>query len=141
MFYSGNYWPEQINSTVDKEICDWLSKVLHLIPLEPRPIGYDPIKEKYLTKENIKELGYAGEECWQSITKKDVAGLGKAMTKTFYAWKKILPLTIPDNLMKKIENEYLLNYPGAITSGCGGGYAVIASEKEIPGAMKIKVRY
>ena len=37
-------------------------------------MGYDPIKEKFLTKENIKELGDSGEQCWQSIIKKDVAG-------------------------------------------------------------------
>lgn len=140
LFYRGNYWPEQIESTTDKEICDWLSMVLHLIPLKPRPIGYDPIKEKHLTKGNIKELGDAGEQCWQSIIKKDIVGLGNSMSKSFLAWKKILPLTVPDNLMKEMETKYFPNYYGAITSGSGGGYVVVASEKEIPGAIKIKIR-
>jgi cytidyltransferase-like protein len=141
LYYHGGYWPEQIESTTDKKICDWLSTVLHLIPLEPRPIGYDPIKEKVLTKENIKKLGDAGELCWQSILKKDIAGLGKSMSETFIAWKKILPLTVPDHLMKEMETKYFPNYAGAITSGSGGGYVVVASEKEIPGAIKIKIRY
>ena len=141
LFYNGNYWPEQIESTIDKEICDWLSTVLYLFPHKPRPNGYDPIKEKELKKENIKELGDAGELCWQSILKKDIVGLGKSMSKTFFAWKKILPLTVPDNLMKEMEIKYLPNYYGAITSGSGGGYVVVASEKEIPGAIKIRIRY
>ena len=141
LFYAGNYWPEQIDSTIDNDICDWLSTVLHLIPLSPRPIDYDPIKEKVLTKEHIKALGEAGELCWQSILKKDIAGLGQSMSKTFIAWKKILPLTVPDNLMKEMETKYFPNYYGAITSGSGGGYVVVVSEKDIPGAIKIKIRY
>ena len=141
LFYNGNYWPEKIESTIDKEICNWLSTVLHLIPLKPRPNGYDPIGKKEITKEDIKELGNAGELCWQSILKKDVVGLGKSMSQTFFSWKKILPLTVPDNLMKEMETKYFPNYYGAITSGSGGGYVVVASEKEISGAIKIKIRY
>jgi cytidyltransferase-like protein len=141
LFYNGNYWPKQINSTIDKEICDWLSTVLNLIPLKPRPNDYDPIKERELTKKNIKQLGDAGELCWQSILNKDIAGLGESMSKTFYAWKKILPLTVPAYLMKEMESKYFPNYYGAITSGSGGGYVVVASEKQIPDAIKIKIRY
>jgi hypothetical protein len=40
-----------------------------------------------------------------------------------------------------MENIYFNNYPGAITSGCGGGYIIVASENEVPGEVKIKVRY
>ena len=140
LYYNGGYWPEKIDYTTDKEICDWLSNVLYLIPLEPRPEGYDPIKEKYLTKENVKELGDAGELCWQSIMNKNIAGLGESMTRSFLAWKKILPLTVSDYLMDEIKKKYISKYYGAITSGSGGGYAVVASEKEIPGAIKIKVK-
>jgi cytidyltransferase-like protein len=141
LLYNGNFWPEQIDSIIDKETCEWLSKVLHLIPLEPRPIGYDPIQNKNLKKEFVKELGDAGEQCWQSINKKDVVGLGSSMTKSFLSWKKMLPNVVPDYVMKEMETIYFPNYPGAITSGSGGGYVVVASEKEITGAIKIKIRY
>jgi cytidyltransferase-like protein len=141
LFYNGDYWPEKIESTIDKETCEWLSTVLHLIPLDPRPDGYDPIKEKNLIFGNIKELGEAGEQCWQSIIKKDIVGLGKSMTKTFYAWKKILPCTVPDIIMKEMETNYFPNYYGAITSGSGGGYIVVVSDNEIDGAIKIRVRF
>ena len=33
-----------------KDTCEWLSDVLHLVPLEPRPDGYDPLKEMHLEK-------------------------------------------------------------------------------------------
>ncbi|MFZ1288785.1 MAG: adenylyltransferase/cytidyltransferase family protein [Melioribacteraceae bacterium] len=141
LFYNGSFWPEKINSTIDNETCEWLSKVLHLVPLEPRPIGYDPIQEKNLTKIIIKELGEAGEQCWQSIVKKDIIGLGESMSKTFLAWKKMLPYTVPNYVMKEMESKYFPNYSGAITSGSGGGYVVVASENEIEGALKVKVKF
>jgi cytidyltransferase-like protein len=141
LFYNGDYWPEYTESTTENDICDWLSDVLHLVPLEPRPDGYDPLKIMHLEKHLIKELGEAGNNCWESILRKDIAGLGKALTGTFLSWKKILPLTVPDWVMHEMESKYFPDYPGAITSGSGGGYVIVASEKPIEGAIKIRVRY
>lgn len=45
---------------MDKETCEWLSNVLHLVPLTPRPNNYDPLKEKNLKMEYVKSLGEAG---------------------------------------------------------------------------------
>ena len=139
--YNGGYWPEKIESTVDEETCKWLSDVIHLVPLEPRPQGYDPLKIMTLENTIVKELGEAGEKCWEAIMKKDIAMLGKSMTDTLLSWKKMLPLTVPDWVMQEFETKYLPYYPGAITSGSGGGYMMVASEKAVPGAIKIKVRY
>jgi hypothetical protein len=63
------------------------------------------------------------------------------MTKTFLAWKEMLPYTVPDCVMKEMESKYFPHYLGAITSGSGGGYVVVASEEEIAGSLKIKVRF
>jgi cytidyltransferase-like protein len=141
LYYEGEYWPSQIDSTRDKDLCDWLSNTIHLIPLEPRPIGYDPLKEKNLAIHNVKKLSDAGEQCWKSILQKDAAGLGESMTKTFLAWKEMLPYTVPDCVMKEMESKYFPHYLGAITSGSGGGYVVVASEEEVAGSLKIKVRF
>jgi cytidyltransferase-like protein len=139
--YNGGYWPEKIESTTRQDICDWLSDVLYLVPLEPRPQGYDPLKIMNLKKSLIKELGDAGDRCWESVLNKDIKGLGKSMTDTFLSWKKILPLTVPDWIMDLFTTKYFPAYPGAITSGSGGGYVMVASEKPVEGAVKIKVRY
>jgi cytidyltransferase-like protein len=141
LYYTGAYWPDKIQSSVDRDICDWLSDVIYLVPLKPRPDGYDPLKEMHLEKRFIKALGEAGDSCYDSILKKDIRGLGKAMTETLIMWKKILPLTVPDDIFREMEINYFSNYPGAITSGCGGGYVIVASEKEVEGSIKIKVRY
>ncbi len=141
LYYSGGYWPRNIQSTTNSEICEWLSGVLHLVPLEPRPDGYDPLKIMHLEKPLIRQLGEAGESCWEAILGKDITGLGKALTNTLLSWKKILPLTVPDSVMAEMESKYLSGYPGAITSGSGGGYVIVASEKPVEGAIRIKVRY
>jgi len=115
--------------------------VIHLVPVHPRPVGYDPLKLMNLEKSLIRELGEAGDSCWESIINKDVDGLGKSMTTTVRAWKKILPLTVPDQIMDELETKYFPNYPGAITSGSGGGYIMVASDKPVDGAVRVKVRY
>lgn len=141
LYYNGGYWPEWIESSTKEDTCEWLSDVLHLVPLEPRPDGYDPLKEMHLEKPLIRELGEAGDLCWEAINNKDIIKLGNALSNTFLSWKKILPLTVPDWVMTEMETKYFPNYPGAITSGSGGGYVIVVSEKEVEGAIKIKVRY
>ncbi len=141
LYYNGGYWPDKINSTIDESTCAWLSDVIHLVSLKPRPAGYDPLKEMHLEKPFVKVLGEAGDLCWESIIKKDINGLGKGMTDTFLMWRKILPVTVPDDIMKVMETKYFQAYPGAITSGSGGGYVIVVSDKPVEGALKIKVRY
>jgi cytidyltransferase-like protein len=141
LYYNGDYWPENIESTVKEDICDWLSDVIYLVPLKPRPEGYNPIKEMHLEKQFIRELGEAGDRCWESILKKDINGLGKSLTDTILAWKKILPLTVPDDVLKEMETKYFSEYPGAITSGSGGGYVIVVSKKPVEGSIKIRIRY
>jgi len=141
LFYNGAYWPDRIDSNTESDTCDWLSKVLHLIPLEPRPDGYDPLKEKHLEKKLIKELGESGDKCWQAIINKNINQLGAALSQTFISWRKILPHTVPDWILKEMETKYFPNYPGAITSGSGGGYVIVVSDKMVDNAIKIKIRY
>ena len=141
LYYNGKYWPNNIESMIEAGTCDWLSGVLHLIPLIPRPEGYNPLVEKMLTTENVKELGEAGNLCWEGIMERDVNKLGAGMKQTFLSWKKMLPYTVPDWVSEEMDTNWFPNYPGAITSGSGGGYVIVASDKEIAGAMKIKVKY
>ncbi|MGA9118575.1 MAG: adenylyltransferase/cytidyltransferase family protein [Bacteroidota bacterium] len=141
LYYDGKYWPSRIDSTRDKNLCEWLSSIIHLIPLEPRPTGYDPLLEKHLTGDIVRELGCAGEQCWTSILQRDAAGVGTSMTRTLLAWKKMLPYTVPDDVMKEMETKFFPFTLGATLSGSGGGYAVVVSEKEIAGSLKIKIMF
>jgi cytidyltransferase-like protein len=139
LYYAGKYWPEKIDSTRDKETCRWLENVLHLVPLKPRPMGYDPLEVKKLGRRWVKQLGDSGEACYASILKRDVAGLGASLRKSLEAWQKILPKTVPDSVLQEIRKYS--SFPGATFSGAGGGYVIVASEKKIEGALKIRIRY
>jgi len=139
--YDGGYWPSNIENTMDPETCEWLSEVLHLAPLEPRPEGYNPLVEKNLTSSLVKNLGESGKKCFEAIQKKDVSLLGEAMKETFLIWREMLPHTVPDWVMKEMQNNYFPKYSGAITSGSGGGYIVFPSERKMEGTLKIKIRY
>lgn len=140
LVYNGKFWPDKIESLFDAETCDWLSSVLYLVPLAPRPEGYNPLVERFLSIENVKELGAASDVCWAGIVEKDVNKLGEGMKRTFLAWRKILPYTVPDWVLQELNANWFPFYPGAITSGSGGGYVIVASGKEVPGAMKIRVK-
>ena len=139
--YDGKFWPKHIESTVDPETCDWLSNVLHLAPLQPRPEGYNPILKKNLDPKIIKRLGDSGNSCYEAILKKDVKLLGESMKESFLAWSEMLPYTVPEWVMKEMQTNYFPKYSGAITSGSGGGYIVFPTEEEVEGTIKVKVRY
>lgn len=139
LYYAGKYWPEKIESTRDKQTCEWLEAVLHLIPLEPRLPGYDPLVVKNLEYKWAKQLGESGELCYTSILNHDVKGLGKSLIQSLEAWQNILPKTVLDSTLNEIKHYSA--HPGATFSGAGGGYIIVASDEEIEGATKIKIRY
>ncbi len=139
--YNGKYWPENIENTVDRETCEWLSDVLHFAPLQPRPDGYNPILSKNLDPKIIKRLGKSGDACYDAILKKDIKQLGESMKESFLCWSEMLPYTVPNWVMEEVQTNYFSKYPGAITSGSGGGYVVFPSEEEVEGTFKVKVRF
>jgi len=68
-----------------------------------------------------------------------VRGLGQSMSQTLEMWRKILPLTVPEWVMEEVKKICRPSRGGHIR--CGGGYLMIASEHEIEGAVRIRVRY
>lgn len=139
--YNGKFWPNHIETIQDADICEWLSKVLHLVPLQPRPEGYNPISEKKLTKRGVEKLGESGYNCFEAIRKKDVKLLGESMKETFLCWSEMLPCTVPGLVMEEMKTNYFSKYSGAITSGSGGGYVIFPSEEKIEGTIKVKIRF
>lgn len=139
--YNGKFWPNHIENIQDKETCEWLSGVLNFVPLQPRPLGYNPILNKNLNPNIVKRLGESGEACFDAILKKNVKLLGESMKETFMCWSEMLPYTVPNWVMEEMQTNYFPFYSGAITSGSGGGYVVFPSEEKINGAIKVKVRF
>jgi hypothetical protein len=140
----GGIFPAHIESLNDVGTGRWLEGVLHLLPVEPRPEGYSPLGEKNLDPHWIARLGQAGRECFESIRCRDLAGLGISLNLNMKCWEKLLPQVVRHPLLKVdllgLLKAYQKQYPGAMYSGCGGGYLLVVSKEPVPGSFKIKVR-
>jgi hypothetical protein len=142
--HEGGIFPVHVESNNDPEVARFLERVIHMIPVEPRPEGYSPLREKHLSSEWIGRLGQAGRDCFDAIVRKDAAALGASMNLTMSCWETLLPGTVRHHTLKldlmRLLKVYQEQYGGAMYSGCGGGYLYVVSEKPVPGAFKVKVR-
>src|SRR5208337_2927420 len=68
----GGVFPAHIESCNHAKVARWLEKVLHLIAVEPRPEGYNPLGVKNLEPRWVARLGQSGKDCFDSIVKMDV---------------------------------------------------------------------
>lgn len=141
---NGGVFTAHIESCNSPKVAKWLSNVLHLIPVEPRPEGYSPLGIKNLNPAWIARLGQSGKDCYAAIRHRDVASLGASLNLTMKCWEKLLPQTVRHPLIKvdlvSLLKVYQQRYAGAMYSGCGGGYLIVVADEPVPGAFKIKVR-
>ncbi len=137
-------FPAHIESCNDPAVAAWLSRVLHILPVAPRPDGYNPLETKNLDPAWIARLGRSGRDCYNAIVTRDIERLGGSMNECMKCWEAILPGTVRHATLRvdlvELLEFYQSRYPGAMYSGCGGGYLFVASEHPVPGAFTIQVR-
>jgi hypothetical protein len=142
--YRGGIFPCNIETCVDPQVVRWLENVIYLVPVMPRPEGYNPLGIKNLDPKWIRRLGETGKRCFDAILRMDIIALGKSMNDCMKCWEKILPHTVRHPTIKidlvGLLKYYQKNYPGAMYSGCGGGYLIVVSNEPVPGGFKIKIR-
>ena len=142
--FEGGIFPRHIESNNDPEVARFLERVIHMLPVEPRPAGYSPLDVKNLEPQWIERLGQSGKDCFDAIVRKDMAALGAAMNLTMACWETILPGIVRHPSLKldllALLRFYQQRYAGAMYSGCGGGYLYIVSPEPVPGAFNVKVR-
>jgi len=140
----GGVFPSHIESCNSPHVARWLEKVLHLLPVEPRPERYSPLGEKHLEPAWIARLGRTGKDCFDAIRRRDVKALGASFNETMWCWEKLLPHVVKHPLikidLKSLLTVYQKNYPGAMFSGCGGGYLMVVANETVPGAFTVKLR-
>ena len=140
----GGVFTSHIESCNSLRVARWLSNVLHLIPIEPRPDGYSPLGVKNLEPKWVARLGQSGKDCYDAIVKLDVKKLGASLNLNMKCWETLMPHIVRHPALRvdlmPILQAYQRQYPGAMYSGCGGGYLIVASEKPVPGAFQVNVR-
>ena len=140
----GGVFPAHIESLNNARTARWLEKVLHLLPVEPRPEGYSPLGQKNLEPQWVARFGQSGQDCFEAIRRRDVAALGRSFNLNMKCWEALLPQVVRHPLIKLdlpgLLRAYQQRYPGAMYSGCGGGYLIVAAEEPVPGSFTVKVR-
>ncbi len=145
--HEGGYFPVHIESNNDPNVAQWLEKVIHMLPINQRPEAYNPFGDENLDPEWIRRLGQTGKDCYDAIINMDANGLGASMNECMKCWETIFPHVVRHPLLEKagvdllsILEHYQSIYPGAMYSGCGGGYLYVVSEEQVPGSINIKIR-
>jgi hypothetical protein len=142
--FEGGIFPAHIESNNSPKVARWLEKVLHLIPVGPRPEGYSPLGIKNLEPKWVARLGQSGRDCFSAIIKMDAQALGASLNLNMRCWETLLPQVVRHPLLCAdlipLLKAYQQQYFGAMYSGCGGGYLIVVSEKPVPGAFKVIVR-
>lgn len=140
----GGVFPAHIENTCDQRIARWLEASIHLIAVNQRPPGYNPLGVKNLDAEWVRRLGRSGQSCYDAILARDIEALGASMNECMECWEALLPQTVAHPTithdLKKLLRWYQSRYPGTMYSGCGGGYLIVASDAEVPGSFRIQVR-
>lgn len=142
--YEGGYFPVHVESNNEPGIAAWLEEIIHIVPVAPRPEGYNPLGIKNLDPDWVRRLGQSGKDCYAAITDRDILALGASLNECMRCWESLLPQTVRHPTIKTdllaILDYYQCRYAGAMYSGCGGGYLFVASDEEVPGSIRIKVR-
>jgi hypothetical protein len=141
---NGGVFPSHIESLNSPRVARWLERVLHVLTIEPRPDGYSPLGRKNLDPNWIARLGRTGQDCFDAIRRMDVNALGTSLNDCMRCWETILPHVVKHSSLKldllAILRAYQAEYPGAMYSGCGGGYLFVASDDPVPGAFHVNIR-
>ncbi len=142
--FEGGTYPVHIESNRDPQVAAWLEGVLYLVPVLQRPPGYNPLEIKNLDPQWIRRLGQSGKDCFDAIVARDLRGLGATLNACMACWEAILPGTVRHATiqldLKALLQYYQARYPGAMYSGCGGGYLFVLSPEPVPGGFQVKVR-
>jgi len=142
--HTGGYFPVHVETCRDEMVANWLERVIHLVPVNQRPEGYGPLGVKNLDAAWVRRLGQSGKDCYAAILARDSAGLGESMNECMRCWEALLPHTVRHATIRVdlagLLSYYQRRYPGAMYSGCGGGYLYVVSEEPVPGGFQVKVR-
>jgi hypothetical protein len=141
---NGGVFPAHIETLTEVKVARWLESVVHLLPVGPRPMGYNPLGVKHLDPTWIARLGNSGKACFDAIGAMDLKALGTSMNECMRCWEALLPDTVRHKTLTvdlpRLLEAYQTRYPGAMYSGCGGGYLFVASNAPVPGAFHVRVR-
>jgi hypothetical protein len=140
-FYEkGEYWPAKFETITDLETIKWLEDRLFMIMLWPRPADFVVLENTNITSENVLALTRAAEKAWQGLKSRDISTFSEGFTDSFKAQVTMFPKMLNQRIEDVIDSYRNIASAWKLSGAGGGGYLILISEKEIPNAIKIKIR-
>ncbi|HLP75013.1 MAG TPA: adenylyltransferase/cytidyltransferase family protein [Bacteroidales bacterium] len=140
-FYEkGEYWPAKFETITDLETIKWLEDRLFMIMLWPRPADFVVLENTNITSENVLALTRAAEKAWQGLKSRDISTFSEGFTDSFKAQVTMFPKMLNRRIEDVIDSYRNIASAWKLSGAGGGGYLILISEKEIPNAIKIKIR-
>lgn len=98
------------------------------------------LQEKQINAGGAAALAAAADHCWQAIRGKDLRAFGEATRAAFDAQTVLFPRML-DGGITSINGDYRDSAYGWKLSGAGGGgYLILVTHRDIPGAIRITIR-
>lgn len=138
--YNGNYWPESILPFNEEKTLKWLESHLNFLPLSPRQPDFDVLAGTNITQKSAKSLADAANRVWSSILNRNAYSFGQAFTASFKAQVAMFPNMVNEDILKMIDSFKDRAIGWKLSGAGGGGYLVLISEQQIPGAFRIRIR-
>ncbi len=137
-------FPARVESCTDGAVARWIERVIKVLPVAPRPAGYEPLAVQNLDPAWIARLGKSGLACWEAILAMDAPALGESMNECMRCWETLLPHVVrsPSSSvdLAGLLRHYQERSHGAMYSGCGGGYLYVVSDASVSGSFNVQVR-
>jgi cytidyltransferase-like protein len=140
LYYSGNYWPEKIESCRQEDILAWLEEHLALVTLGPRGGGFSVLADTLISAKPAARLAAAAENCWNAILQKNAAEFGKHFTESLEAQVAMFPHMMDSSVRDTIDSYRSRALGWKLSGAGGGGYLILVSEKPMAGTINVKIR-
>ena len=139
--FKDSYWPDNIMSNVDRQVCEWISDHVYLKQTKPRPMGYEVFDgRESFTEDLVRAHSELGEECWRSIDSMDLKSFGEIVSRVHESQKAMIPGYEHESLSLEIQNVRD-KHLGVKLMGAGGyGYMMIVTDKPEEDFIKISIR-
>lgn len=140
-FYEkGEYWPSKFESISDLQTIKWLEDRLYMVTLWPRPSDFIVLENTNITSDNVRDLANAAEMAWDGLIKRDITIFSKGFSASFDAQITMFPKMMNDKIAEVIEGYKNTALAWKLSGAGGGGYLILISEKDIPHAIRVKIR-
>jgi cytidyltransferase-like protein len=134
------YWPSRIETISDLSVIKWLEQRIYMVTLWPRPADFIVLENTNISTENVRNLTRGAELAWEGLLNKDIDLFVRGFTTSFNSQVTMFPKMMNEKIDSVIDRYRNTALSWKLSGAGGGGYLILISEKEIPNAIRIKIR-